>query len=346
MSIEIETSSDTVEEVQEAFGSAVEIEESQPEEGEEQTPAEEPGSQEGETTEVGETETDEEREEREAAEAEAAEAAEAGKTKKAPTTVPVSRLNQKIREVQRLRQQLAERREPEPKPEPVAERPLTFSSKTEPTIEDYLNKPDKYPDPYSALVKDHGTWVREETRAEMAYEQRQAEAKAQFDAQTELYREVLPEALKRYPDYAEVTNGSKVNISENMKFFAWDSEIGPDLLYHFALNPEAAEEIASLPTARRQNAAMEALEETLKAAITEEFGEPAKAKPGAKKTVAVPLAAKPKQKMPPPEPTKRLKPAGPGPRSLRELAGPEGSEGIDIDYSPEYAKAVKAQRRT
>lgn len=342
--VEIESSSDTVEQVKAAMASTVEIEESPAEETEtEKKPPTKEKAKEEPEPEAGETETEEEETEEETEEKpDKAEAEEEKPKKKAtPTHVPLSRLNEVIRKVKTLERQLAERdEEPEPEVKTVAEtKPQTYCGRPKPTIDDFTKDPEKYPDPYATFAEAYGDWKVDESDAKREFDGRQkavAKAREEEDA---LFKATVPKTLERRADYNDVVNGSDVMIHDDMVKFIKQSDIGPDLLLYFVEHPDEAERVRTLRS-RAQSAEMFAIEATLKEefGITDEVEEE-----------AVP----PKKVIPPPKkklvshtppPPNRLKPAGPGPKSLQELAGPADKQGIDIDFNPAYERAVKARR--
>lgn len=352
--IEIETSSDTPEQVKAALAqSGIEVEESPAEEQEKPTPKEKPAEkapkpakeeaeEEPEAEETEEEVTEEEQPEEEA------EAEKEKPPKKTPNPlVPRSRLTEEIQKRKDLERRLAERDREKPAKETVAdepEEPTTYSGKPEPTLADFENKPDKYPDPYAALIKAHGDWSREEGRAQARFEQQE---EAKVAAQRELvtnFNKNLKETIKRIPDYQEIVDSSPVEISGLMERRVYKSEVGGDMLAYWAQNPDEAADIVAMDLDEQAFAIAE-LETRIKAEIkaaskgkdAEEEEEPVKPTPkvpGKKEVSKAPL------------PPNRLKPAGPGPKTLQELAGPPDKTGIDIEFNPEYERAVKARRST
>ena len=329
--IGIRSTTDTVEQVKEALGpvTGIRIDNSQTEE--EEKPAEE------EETPVAETETEEETEEqREAREAAEAEAAEEKKARKAMPLVPRARLNEEIRKRKELERQLAEK-DDEPAPvKTVAEtRVQTYCGRPKPTIDDFNKDPEKYPDPYATLADKSGEWHADERDAKRAFE-------SAVEAEIATFRDAIPETLKRRPDYNEVVNGSDVQISQNMKKFMYQSDIGPDMLLYLVENPDEAARILNMRE-RAQSAELFALEATL----MEEFGIEDETEeevvPPPKKTV-VPPPKKTVSKAP--IPASRLKSVGPQPKTLQDLAGTTDRESGRVEYNPAYTQAVKARRGT
>ena len=337
--IEIETSTDSVEEVQEAMGAAVEIEESPLPEATEEQPEEEKPAEES-----AEEESEKTDDEEEAPEVE--EKAEEKPVKKAvPQTVPRSRLNEEIRKRKDLEQQLRERREPAAvKAEAPSEsnEPQTFSGKPEPKIEDYLDKPDKYPDPYAALIKDHSKWTREETLAEVEANKVQESADAAKAKLVGAFNKHVETAIKeRIPDYTEVVSESEVQISGLMERRIFKSPYGPDMLYALTQDPDRAAEILAMEIDDQVEAMIE-LESEIKAAIPavkKPAGTPPNGGPPRKPVV-------PKTSSSAPPPPSRIKGAGPVPKSERELAGPEDRTGVDIEFSPELERLDRAKKKT
>lgn len=354
MAMEIETSTDTVEQVKEALGAGVEIEDSSEaatptEEQDPETPAEEAEAEAGATAE--ETETEEHSEE-----------AEEGKGKKpapkapakAPVLVPRSRLNQEIQRRKDAETALAaEKAKPPVKETPVEEtpdEPQTFSGIAEPKIEDFLGN-EKYPDPYAAFTRVHGEWVRKETLAEVDQNKRVEAETAKHNERVAAFKANLKEAKEtRLTDYDDVVNGSQVQISTFMERRVYKSKVGPDCLYYYVTNPEEAARIMALDVDDQAIAVVE-LEARIAADI--KAGKVASPPEEEAEEAAAPGKQIPKKEIPrkpkgsqAPIPPNRIKPAGPGPKTLQELAGPEDRTGVDLDFNPEYERAVKAGRKT
>ncbi len=337
--IEIETSTDTVEEVKEALGATVEIEESE----EVETPAPkkpakvDPPAESEEEEPAAEVDTEEESEEEEETPA---------PKKQVPQTVPRARLNEEIRKRKALEAQLAAKGEPKDET-PAAEetRPETFSGKPEPQEAEFMVGVDQYdPAAVNKALGEHRkalrAWDREEARAEAAYEKQLEDQKRIQDERTENFRKTLPATIERLPDYQDVVGAATdVMLSGVMEDFVFASTIGGDLLYHLAQNPDEVSRIASIRTMRGQNAEMEKLETELLAAI----GEPEEEEETPKAKTPPPLKKTISRTPPPPS---RIKPAGPGPKSLQELAGPADRTGIDVEFNPEFERADKARRKT
>lgn len=338
--IEIESTSDTPEQVATAMGATIEIDESPT--GETETGKKPPAKEEAEEpeSEEGETKTEEEE-----TEEEPAEKADKEKPKKADPmpVVPRAKLNKVIARVKELERQLAEK-DNEPEPEAVAEvRPETFSGKPEPKIEDYTSNSEKYPDPYATLVKEHGAWMREETRAEIAFEQRRDAFIKRREEETKLFKASEKVTLQIRPDYNSVMKANKdVEVHPEIQAFLEDSEIGSYGLLYLA---EHQDELQSLNSMRKRarDAAMTELETTLLAEVKELQGDEAEPEEEPETKVTPPPKKKLLSKAP--LPANRLKPAGPGPKSLQELAGPVDKQGIDIEFNPEYERQTKARRK-
>jgi len=354
--IVIETSTDTVEETKAALAqSGIEVEESPAEEKEKPAPKdkkEEKDPKPAKEEEAEEEPVAEETEKEEAGEGEpeAEEKAEPEKekpAKKTPNpTVPRSRLTEEIQKRKDLERRLAERDREKPPAKTEAtepEVPTTYSGKPEPTLADFESKPDKYPDAYAALIKAHGDWSREEGRAQARFEQQQEAQEAARRELTANFNKNLKETIKRIPDYQEIVDSSPVEISGLMERRVYKSPVGGDMLAHWAQNPDEAADIVAMDLDEQAFAIAE-LETRIKADIktrskgeeeeAEEETPPKKASPSKKEVSKAPL------------PPNRLKPAGPGPKTLQELAGPPDKTGIDIEFNPEYERAVKARRST
>ncbi len=337
--IEIESGTDTPEQVAAAMGATIEVDEVPAKETE--TEKKPPAKEEAEEAEpeVGETETEEE--ETEEAEAEAEE--EKPKKKAPPKQVPYSRLKEEVAKRKALERQLAAK-DDEPEAEVVAEtRPQTFCGEPEPKIEDFLSKPDEYPDPYAAFTKKNGEWVRKETRAEMLYDQRKEAFVKRREEETKLFKASEKVTLEIRPDYSSVMKANaSVEVHSEAQAFMEESTIGSYMLLYLAEHQDELSEINSMRK-RARDAAMTELETTLLAEVKELRGEDAESEEEPEKKVTPP----PKKKLisKAPLPANRLKPAGPGPKTLQELAGPPDKQGIDLDFNPEYERQTKARRR-
>lgn len=340
MAIEIESSSDTVEQVTEALAKSIEIDEAPAATEEEEKPVVKPPRA---KEEPAEEEPAAETEEEEPTEEEAVVEEEKPK-KPAPKHVPLSRLNEEIR-----KRKAAERRaeaaeaseEPAPEVKPgVDTKPQTYCGRTKPTIAEFQADPEKYPDPYASHADAVGEWYADERDAKREFESRATAAAKAREEETALFKSTLPKTLERRPDYHDIVTGSDVRIHAEIERFVYESEIGPDMLLYFVENPDEAEKLNGMRTRSRAVAMLE-LEEKLKEEIGVEEPE-AEEKPAAKKIVP-PLK---KEVSKAPLPPSRLKPAGPGPKTLQELAGPVDKVGVDLDFNPAYEKAVKAKRGT
>lgn len=355
--IEIDTSSDSVEQVQEALGASVEIEDSTKEEAEKpepktkEKPAEKVTEEEAESTETQIQEGEEE--EKPEAEKEAAKEEEKAK-KPAPNLVPRSRLNEEIQRRKDAERRLSDKEKEKPTKETevaeVSDEPKTYPGLPEPKIEDYLGN-EKYADPYAAFTKEYAQFSRKEAVAEVEFKNAQAAEENQRIATQKIFNERKAETLTRRPDYDDVVNDSPVIISTFMEKRVYKSPIGPDLLIHFCENPEVAKKIVAMDL-DDQAVAMVELEKQIKEDI--KSGKASKTKPEiteeeeAEEEAEGTLPKKPlpkKEASKAPEPPKRIKPAGPGPKTLEELAGPTDKVGIDIDFNPEYERAVKAGKK-
>jgi len=345
MSIEIETSTDTPEQVKEALGKAVEIDESDVP-PEEKPPAKTPPKEEsGEPSTEEESEEKEEQKGDEEEDEEPEEKAAAKPKKPAPDMVPRARLNEEIRKRKDAEAKVADRSKADEEPEPQKdERPQTFSGKPEPKLEDFTKNIDPYDnkamsEATAEFTKGYQSWSREEARAEATYDRRQHEAEAERQEKIGPFLERVKATTERHPDYDNVVPTSKIQISGLMEEFIYESEIGPDLLYYLVEHSDETKAIRGMK-ARSQSKAMLDLEAKVHGEIEAASGDEGTVPP--KKTVTPP--AKKTSSAPPP--ATRLKSTGPEPKTEQQLAGTQDKTGVDIEFKPEYEKAVKARRST
>lgn len=371
--IEIEVSTDSIAAVRTALGEGVEIEESpqsetggeeQSESGETQSTGEETAPEaEGEEAKAkgeAESEAEGEAEEAEAEKTESTEKAAATKEKsKAQQTVPVARLHVEVakrkeaeRRLEALRTTKQDIKAESETVEKKTAEPQFFSGESEPTLEQFTKDLDQFDSKAMAeatakYARAFATWSRKEATAEADYRQRLRDAEIQREAVVGPFRKRETAFAKAEPDYREITNNSEVVVSPRMEEFIYDSEVGPQILFHFATNPEEAERFMSMKPVAQSAAMIELAKEfksPTKAADEEpevtETGRPGKTIPPKKPAV------KPKTTSSAPPPVARVKTGGTTPKSLEDLAGPRDREGVDIEFNPEYERAVKAGRRT
>lgn len=360
MSIEIETSTDTPEEVKAALGETVEIDESPSEEGEpaaEEDPAEGDGTEEEPGAEEGKEGTEEEPS---GEEGEEEQEEEGGKKKPAPQMVPRSRLSKEIArrkaaEAERDAALAGEEPEPEaePAPAPVAPgRPKVFTDKPEPVLADFMKGVDKFDEDAVAQArakfdKAVREWDREDARAEAAYDQHQADLQAAHEEKVGGFLERRDAFAETDPEYNKIVPNSKVMLSNFQRDFIFESVAGPQLLLYLVKHPKEAASIGRMYT-RSASAAMVRLEQKLVEhygiETDETEGEPELRTPAPKipKKPAAPPAA-PTSKAP--TPPARIKPVGPPARSEREMAGPEDRTGIDIEFNADLEKRDKAKKK-
>ena len=356
-SVEIETSTDSVEDVKAALGEGVEIEESPA--GEQATQdTEKPAGEESETpegeeeeqpaeTETGETEGEADEPDEQA---KVKDKPKDGKSKQVPPVVPKARLDAEIHKRKDLERQLAESKrapakEAEPEAEtPAAEEPTTFSGEAEPQLSDFTKDvddldPKAMAEATAKFTQAHHQWSRKEARAEADYRAEQQRIIQAREERLKPFREAEERTIDRHPDYRERVKASKVFVSTPMETFCYESEIGPDILLHFIDNPNEAARIAKLPTVKAQRAEMDKLEAKIQAEL--EGG--AEEEPQKKIPPKKPVTASSSSKAPPP--ASRMKTTHSQPKSLEELAGPADRTGVDIDFNPEYEKAYNSGRR-
>lgn len=105
-----------------------------------------------------------------------------------------------------------------------------------------------------ALTKHHADAAvrsaRQQWETERENERRQAQAeaaKADIERRRKAFQDREAKAAERYADYFDVKEKSKdLEIGETVLDYLNESEIGPDLIYYFANNPDEAAQLASL----------------------------------------------------------------------------------------------------
>lgn len=355
---EIESSTDTVEQVKEALGATVEIDDTAPE-GDEKPAGDKDPKASKEADEPEEAESEESSEEKPDKE----EKPEGDKPKKKdpPPMVPRARLAEEVAKRKAAERKLASAtREEDPDDEPApeaAKEPQFFSGKARPKLADFTKGVDEFDSKAMSEATGKFTeaitdWASEEADAKATYRQEQTEIQRAHEARIGDFLERRDALFEAMPESREIILGSKAKISPYMEGFVYESEVGAYLLLHFAENPKAAKQISDLRE-RSQSTAMLELEakinKDLKAEAGEEGDEDADDESEPAESRVIPKKAVPPKKpnvSKAPPPTTRLKTSGPGPKTEAELAGPTDKSGIDLEFNPEYERAVKARRTT
>lgn len=372
--VEIETSTDDVEDVKDQLGGEVEIDESTEESTEEPEKTEKPKApkvgkeakpkaetEEEEKPESEEEETTEEEPEKESEEKpdDKTKGKEKPKVddKDVKESVPRARLNAEIKRrkdaERRLERLEAQEDEPEREVEiDKPEEPEFFSGIAKPKLADFMKGVDKFDaeavaEATGKFTETFTEWAGKEAEAKADYRAQQRELKRQQDERNAVYQESQDRSREIHEDYDQVVKGSKVFVSGVMEAFMYESELGGEISYFFAENPKEAKKIVAIKSQRGQNEAMFALEATLR----EQTASDDETEKGEDETETAPKKVIPPKKpitrpSKAPPPTTPVKGGGGGPRSLQELAGPEEKVGVDLEFNPEYEKAYKAGRRT
>ena len=147
---------------------------------------------------------------------------------------------------------------------------------------------------YEAYIEARADWRADRKVEERLNKQRDDDARDRTAAEQQKlekqFRERAQVAAKGIEDFEDVMEASEAPMTRAMAEAILTSDVGPNLAYHLAKNPEEAERIAALPAAR-QAAEIGKLEAKLAAEPPKETKKPSKApdpiKPvGARSTVA------------------------------------------------------------
>lgn len=112
----------------------------------------------------------------------------------------------------------------------------------EPRQEDYQD--------YGQYLKDHATWVAQQTVQQTLQQERQRyqqsqRQQSQSQAQAQ-YQERLEEARDEYEDFDDVAFADDVSITETMANAIMESEMGPKVQYYLGSHPKEAAKIARM----------------------------------------------------------------------------------------------------
>ena len=100
---------------------------------------------------------------------------------------------------------------------------------------------------YAKAIKD---WTAENTRREDAKKAAEQRVEAERQAVTKAWNERLAKTKTEIEDYETVINDSSVKVSNEVRDAILESDIGPQLLYHFAKNPDDADRIGQMTVGR------------------------------------------------------------------------------------------------
>lgn len=123
-----------------------------------------------------------------------------------------------------------------------------LKAKYEPPVPDEVG-PEPHPGQFSD-VEEYGKALKDWTADNTRREDAKAAQAAKRDADQ---KQVVDNFMKRQtdfktaqPDYEEVLGASEVKVSDQMREAIVDSDVGPQILYHLAKNPEVAEKLGKM----------------------------------------------------------------------------------------------------
>lgn len=121
-----------------------------------------------------------------------------------------------------------------------------LKAKYEPPKTDPLGpepKPDQFADinEYSLALKD---WTKEKVEHDRAQEETARKQREHSEKVAKDWRDRQTAARKELDDYDEKINGSTVSVADHVRDAIIESDVGPQILYHLATNPDVAEKLA------------------------------------------------------------------------------------------------------
>ncbi len=164
------------------------------------------------------------------------------------------------REAQYWRSQALGNQPSQPTPQPSG-------APAKPRSEDYAN--------YEEFVEALTDW-------KVGERQREADAQQQQKQRATTWQQRVAEFRKTAEDYVDVVGNSDVSLPNHVLEAIQESDLGPQLAYHFAKNPDAAQELAGL-SERQAMLKLGRIEASLSSASA-----PAPAQPQARTTNAPP----------------------------------------------------------
>ncbi len=150
-----------------------------------------------------------------------------------------ARFEQEARTLREEREQLAKQAaELKAKYEPVK---IVQEEKPKPTDFTDINE-------YTQALED---WAKADTLKAYAKAEAEKRAQEQFANAQKSWAERREQAAKEIPDFSETIASAKdVKVTDIIRDAIFDSELGPQLLYHLAKNPDVVNTLNELPPAR------------------------------------------------------------------------------------------------
>lgn len=163
------------------------------------------------------------------------------------------KLNERFSDLTAKRKAAETKAEAERQAREKAEQDLAeLKAKYEPPKSDEIGpepQPQQFTDltEYSKAIKE---WAAEKTRKEDAQARAAEQQKHERDKVMKEWGDREVETRKSVPDYDEVVNASNIRVSDQLRDAILESEVGPQLRYHLASNPDVAETLAKMTVGR------------------------------------------------------------------------------------------------
>lgn len=128
------------------------------------------------------------------------------------------------------------------------ERAAALEAKSAPkteVVEDGKPDPEKYTDAFK-YAEDLAKWTTDQALAKNEKERVEKEQRERAEVVVKTFRERQDAFKTANPDYEEVIASAEVQVTNEMRDEIVSSEVGPQLLYHFAHHPEDAERLSKL----------------------------------------------------------------------------------------------------
>lgn len=120
--------------------------------------------------------------------------------------------------------------------------PKKIEQDPEPTIDQFTDINE-----YRSALKE---WTADDTRRKDAAIAAESAQKAKHETVVKGWRDRQEAAKIAIPDYAETIAGSDLKVSDQIRDEILESDVGPQLLYHFAKNPDLVAELNAMTSAK------------------------------------------------------------------------------------------------
>jgi hypothetical protein len=131
----------------------------------------------------------------------------------------------------------------------LEEKVKATETKASPVDPDAKPNPDTFKDAF-AYAEALASWSANQAIKQERIRAETEKTKSEQQQMLDSWNKRVIETEKEIPDYREIVSDSSVQVSDAVRDAIFESDIGPKLIHHLALNPEVAEKLSSMKPAR------------------------------------------------------------------------------------------------